>query len=127
MIKEEKGQSLVEMALLLPILLLVLVGIFDLGRVMYTQMHLHLATQETVRLGGLGASDEEMIQFAKDFVNVGDVTLLEVTINPTENNRVSGDYVTVSLQYPIQFFTPFVSRVIPSTFKMTANSTIRIE
>ncbi len=127
MIKEEKGQSIVEMALLLPILLLLLVGIFDLGRVLYTNIHLHLATQETVRLGGLGASDEEMTQFAKDYIHIGDVTLLEVTINPDEGHRVPGEYVTVALEYPIEFFTPFVSKLIPSTFKMNTNSTIRVE
>lgn len=127
MIKGEKGQSMVEMALLLPILLLLLVGILDLGRVLYTQMHLHIVTQETVRLGGLGADDEEMIQFAKDFVHIGDIALLEVGVSYSTGQPVSGEYVTVSLQYPIEFFTPFVSNLIPSSFKMTANSTIRIE
>ncbi len=125
--KEEKGQSLVEMALLLPVLLLLLIGIFDLGRVLYTSIHLHLATQETVRLGGLGASDAEMTSFAKDYVHIGDVSLLEVDISPLEGQRVSGEYVTVTLEYPIEFFTPFFSRVIPSSFKMNANSTIRVE
>lgn len=125
--KEEKGQSLLEMALLLPLLLLLLIGIFDLGRVLYTQMHLHLATQETVRMGSLGASDSEMIDFAKDYVHIGDVSVLEVDVTPTEAYRVPGEYMTVSLQYPIEFFTPFVSNLIPTSFKMTANSTIRIE
>lgn len=127
MIKSEKGQSLVEMALLLPILLLLLVGIIDIGRVLYTQIHLHLATQETVRLGGLGANDAEMTNFARNYVHVGDVSLLEIVINPSENNRNSGQYVNVTLEYPIEFFTPFVSKLVPSTFKMGANSKIRIE
>lgn len=127
MIKEEKGQSLVEMALILPILLLLLIGILDLGRVLYTSIHLHLATQETVRIGGLGASDAEMTQFAKDYVHIGDVSLLDVIIYPLEDQRVSGEYVTVTLEYPMEFFTPFVSNVIPTSFKMNANSTIRIE
>lgn len=126
MIKGEKGQSMVEMALLLPVLLLLLVGIFDLGRVLYTQIHLHLVTQETVRLGGLGASDAEMIQFAQNYVHVGDVSLLEITISPGELSRAPGEYVTVSLDYPVDFFTPLISQVIPP-FKMNANSTIRIE
>ncbi|OIJ14638.1 pilus assembly protein TadE [Anaerobacillus arseniciselenatis] len=126
MIKDEKGQSMVEMALLLPILLLLLVGIFDLGRVLYTNIHLHLATQETVRLGGLGASDEEMKQFAKNYVHVGDVSLLDVAVQPPQAERVSGEYVTVVLEYPIEFFTPFISRIIPP-FSLQTNSTIRVE
>lgn len=127
MIKEEKGQSLVEMALVLPLLLILLVGMIDLGRVLYTSMHLHLATQETVRLGGLGASDAEMTSFAKDYVHVGDASLLETNIHPSDDQRVSGQYVTVTLEYPIEFITPFISNFVPSTFKLNANSTIRIE
>ena len=34
-IKKEKGQSLVEFALLLPILLIILIGVVDLGRMYY--------------------------------------------------------------------------------------------
>lgn len=48
MVKKENGQSVVEMALVLPVLLLLLVGIIDFGRVFYYYSHLNLATQETV-------------------------------------------------------------------------------
>lgn len=127
MIKNEKGQSLVEMALLLPVLLLLLVGMFDFGRIMYSYMHLHLATQETVRLGGLGKSDEEISQFARDYIHIGDPSLLEIFISPEESNRDSGDYVKVTLKYPVEYATPFISEVLPSPLLIQTNSTIRVE
>jgi len=127
MIKNESGQSLVELALILPLLLLLLVGTIDFGRVLYMQSHLHLATQETVRVGGLGASDAEIITFARNYVHVGDKTSLHVLISPNETSRKSGEYVTVKLQYPIDFFTPFLSKIIPPTFTLSAQSTIRVE
>ncbi|MBM6619514.1 TadE/TadG family type IV pilus assembly protein [Bacillus suaedaesalsae] len=127
MIKEERGQSLVEMALLLPVLLLILVGIIDFGRLLYSYSHLHMATQETVRLGGLGKSDSEITQFAKEYIHLSEPGTLTVSISPNESNRESGDYVTVSLQYPIELLTPLLSEVIPNPIQLKTDSTIRVE
>lgn len=127
MIKEEKGQSLVEMALLLPVLLLLLAGIFDFGRLLYSYTHLHLATQETVRLGGLGRGDAEITQFARNYVDLGDSSLLEVKISPSEENRNSGEYMTLTLDYPIEIITPFFSSIIPTPIVLSTESTIRVE
>ena len=54
MIKEQKGQSLVEFALVLPLLLLLICGIVDLGRLLFAYASLNMTTQEAVRVGGLG-------------------------------------------------------------------------
>lgn len=127
MIKSEKGQSMVEMALVLPLLLLLVCGIFDMGRFMFTYMNMHLATQETVRQGGLGANDAEMISFARDNVQIQDPSQLVVTISPNDTERDSGEYVTVEFKYPLEFVTPFISKVIPSPIVVTTDSTIRVE
>ncbi|WLD93939.1 TadE/TadG family type IV pilus assembly protein [Alkalihalobacillus sp. AL-G] len=127
MIKGEKGQSLVEIALVLPVLLLILMGIFDMGRIMYTYMHLQLATQETVRLGGLGEDDATITEFAHDYIHVGDPSHLQVSISPDDSTRESGDYVTVTLEYPVEYITPFISDVLPSPIVLTTDSTIRVE
>ncbi|NEY71012.1 pilus assembly protein [Bacillus mesophilus] len=127
MFKDQRGQSLVEMALLLPVLLLLLVGIIDFGRVLYSYSHLHLATQETVRLAGLGKTDQEITQFAKGYIQIGDAANLQVAISPNDQNRSSGEYVSVTLQYPIELITPLLSEVIPNPFQLQADSTIRVE
>lgn len=127
MSKSEKGQSLVEMALALPVLLIILMGIFDVGRIMYTYMHLEIATQETVRLGGLGRDDAAITEFARDYVHIGDPDLLEVSITPGDTTRKSGDYIHVSLQYPVEYVTPFISNVLPSPVLLKTDSTIRVE
>jgi Flp pilus assembly protein TadG len=46
-----KGQTLVEFALILPIFVLVIVGIFDLGRAVYAFNTLNNAAREAVRVG----------------------------------------------------------------------------
>lgn len=127
MIRDEKGQSLVEMALLLPVLLLLMVGMIDFGRVLYAYSYLHLAAQETVRLGGLGKNDREIVQFAKDYVQLEEAAQLSVTISPPDTERSSGEYVTVTLEYPLKLYTPFLSEILPSPVKIQTNSTIRVE
>lgn len=125
--KNEKGQSMVEMALVLPILLLILMGIFDMGRIMYTYMHLQLATQESVRLGGLGRDDAAITTFAREYIHVGDPSDLKVNISPNDSTRDSGDYMSVTLEYPVDYITPLISKVLPSPIMVKTDSTIRVE
>jgi len=126
MIREEKGQSLTEFALLVPLLLLLICGIVDFGRVMYGYLHLNMAAQETVRLGGLGKTDAEMITFAKGYVKLGSTDKLKITISPTQATRKSGQYISVKLEYPVSYLTPLISSLFPLPV-VRADSTIRVE
>ena len=126
-LKNEKGQSLVEMALLLPILLILLVGVVDFGRVLYTNMHMQLATQETVRLAGLGATDDDLRNFLYDYINVNNKDNIDMQISLIEEQRVSGEYVTITLIYPMEIITPFITNIISIPLQIETESTIRIE
>ena len=125
MIRDEKGQSMVEFTLVIPILLFVLIGIFDIGRVTYVYSSLHFAAQETVRVGGLGELDDKIIARAHDSFNAGDPTKLNVEISPLPSERKSGEYLTVNLSYPIEPLTPLIGTLISNN--LTVDSTIRIE
>jgi hypothetical protein len=123
MIRKEEGQSLTEFALVLPLLLLLICGILDFGRVMYAYLHLNMAAQETVRLAGLGKADSEITAFAKNYEQLGDDSLLQVMISPS---RKSGDYVKVTLSYTLSYLTPVISNILPKPI-ITVDSTIRVE
>ncbi|MFA9556307.1 TadE/TadG family type IV pilus assembly protein [Evansella sp. AB-rgal1] len=127
MIREEKGQSLVEFALVIPILLIVLIGIFDIGRMLYTYTGLHFTTQETVRIGSFGRTDSELELFARENFSAGDATKLEVFISPSIESRRTGEYLTVRLEYPIETLMPFVSNLLSRAIVLKSDSTIRIE
>lgn len=127
MIKGEKGQSMVEVALLLPVILLLLMGIFDVGRLIYTSMDLNEVSAEVVRIGSLGGSDSSMTQYAQEHVSVPDPTKLEVDITPDDSTRVSGNYLDVTLKYPMSFITPFISNLLSSSFTVKATATMRVE
>jgi hypothetical protein len=125
--KDERGQALVEMALVMPVLLLLLAGIADLGRLIFSYEQLQMAAQESVRLGGLHKDDVTISNFAIHYVNMGDTSKMKVVITPTDTNRHSGDYVTVKLSYPFTFYTPLISQLLPSPFYVETQSTMRVE
>ncbi|HEY4552830.1 MAG TPA: TadE/TadG family type IV pilus assembly protein [Bacillaceae bacterium] len=127
MIRDERGQSLVEFALVVPVLLLLLVGIIDFGRMLYSYTQLQLVTQETVRIGSLGGSDAEMGQFAREHTNLADSSKMNISISPPESTRKSGQYMTVTLSYPFNPILPAVDSIIPNSFNVKASSTIRVE
>ncbi|WP_010647766.1 TadE/TadG family type IV pilus assembly protein [Oceanobacillus massiliensis] len=124
MIRKQDGQSLVEFALVLPILLLLLVGVFDFGRILYTHLQLEMVAQESVRMGGLGQSDAAIRSYAFSQFN-GDDTKLQIDITPGDQIRNSGDYVTVTMNYPEAFMDVLGGASIPYT--VSTDSTIRVE
>lgn len=126
MIKEQKGQSLVEFALLLPLLLLLICGVVDLGRLLFAYVSLNMTAQEAVRLGGLGQDDAEIISYSRNHVRVGDASELQVTISPGQSTRKSGGNITVTLTYSLPLVTPLMTKIIPDPV-LSANSTIRVE
>lgn len=58
----EKGQSLVEFSVILVIVLLLLSGVFDLGRAMYVYMSLRDAAQEGALYGSVNPHDASGIR-----------------------------------------------------------------
>lgn len=125
MIRGEKGQSATELALLVPLLLLLICGAIDFGRVVYAYLNLNMAAQEAVRLGGLGKSDADIAAFVQDYVKLGSGTP-QVVITPSPSERKPGGYVKVEISYPFAIFTPVASSLLPDP-TLSADSTIRIE
>ncbi len=125
LIRSEKGQSFLEFAIITPLLLLLLLGIFDMGRMFFTYLHLNQISQEAARIGSLGASDDEILQLIDQQNHLDDPTALQIIIDPLENSRNSGGYMRVELTYPIKFFTPGLSQLV--SYEVSGETMIRIE
>jgi Flp pilus assembly protein TadG len=125
--RRKKGQAVVEIALVLPILLFVLCGIVDFGRILYASSHLNIVSQEAVRLGGIGSKDYEIAEFVNNKVHLADKDSMIVKITPTDLQRKSGDYITVNISYQVKYITPLMNTILPSPFNVITGSTIRVE
>jgi Flp pilus assembly protein TadG len=125
--RRKKGQALIEIALVLPILLVIICGIADFGRIFYSEIHLNMISQDAVRMAGLGSTDQAIVQFVNNNVLLGDKDTLQVTVIPNDLTRKSGDFVTVKITYKVKYITPLMNKILPSPFAINTQSTIRVE
>lgn len=97
--RSEWGQSLVEFAMVVPLLLLLVFGIIDFGRLLMNQVTLTNAVREGARIASVGGSS-------------GDVTSRVESAAPGLSPSVSytsataGNNLTVSATANISFITP---------------------
>lgn len=125
--RKEGGQSLVEMALVLPVLLLILLGIVEFGRVGHCYLTLNYAAREGARIGITGISDQAIIERINDCVPSLNKEELIITLSPSDNDRWSGGDLAVTLDYSISFFIPFVDVLLPNPLPLQGKAIMRME
>lgn len=110
----QRGQNLVELALLLPILLWFCLGLVDFGRVFYTQIGLTNAAREGARYAAARAPtcNESLID-AKALAEQPGVGLTAGMII-VDCSQV--DRRTVRITFPFEPITPFVANALGKTY-----------
>ena len=98
---------MVEFAIILPVLLLLVFGIIEFGRAHNTQLTLTHAAREGVRTYAITQDAAQGQSTAEISATTLDPAQMTVTVTPC----VLGDPTTMTVQYPFQFFIPF----LPST------------
>lgn len=123
---KEKGQALVEMALILPVLLLLLFGIIEFGRIFSAGLMVTHGAREGARLGAVGAADSQILSRVHNSV-VLDTSRLSVIVTPEEDDRKRGGEIQVQVRYPVQIYAPFISVFTGSTVTVEGYSVMRVE
>jgi hypothetical protein len=126
-LKEEKGQSMVEFAMILPVLLLIIIGIIEFGFMFSGYLALSNASREAVRTVSLGETDTVAIQRAKDVAIILNPSKMIVSINPSAAIRDRGDSVRVTIVYEYDFLTPFMESLFGGNLQLEAEATMRVE
>jgi Flp pilus assembly protein TadG len=101
-----KGQSLLELAIVLPVLLLILLGILDLGRAWLSLVALSDAAGEGAAYAAIYPSRTEQIQARAAGSTTALVTLEPSMVSVTAPNLSPGESITVTIRYPYQLLTP---------------------
>ncbi|HEX2947182.1 MAG TPA: TadE/TadG family type IV pilus assembly protein [Clostridia bacterium] len=126
--KTQKGQSLVETALMLPVILLLLLGIIDFGLLFNNYMVVSNASREGARTAAIGSTDAQITAAAGNAAASLDPAKLTITITPDEaTGRASGTPVTVTVKYQYSMITPVIAAVIPGPFDLKTSTTMRCE
>lgn len=117
-----RGQSLVEFALILPIFLILVMGIFDLGRVVYYYSAIHNAAREGVRYGSVQQCDIAGIEDRARHLAAGleDALVIPSPIFETEGGVPA--YIIVTVEYTFEPVTPLIGVFLGSDGSITLRS-----
>jgi Flp pilus assembly protein TadG len=127
----KRGQSLVELCLAMPLLLLLLLGTIDIGRVFYYTIQMHNAVREGAGYGAHNPSDTAGMT-TRVTNEASFVTSVSAVCNGTctgTNGQISGNpSVTVSATYT---FTPITTGFLQTYFGLSpislkASSTMNV-
>lgn len=129
--KNQKGQAVVEFALILPVLMLIICGLIEGGWMFSNQLAINNASREGARIGVIYSKDSNQLQiiqnkvleivpnFMKDKVSV-----LASYTNPTTPR--SGD-ISVDVTYNVTPLTPITSVFIGDDFKLSSKCIMKLE
>lgn len=126
-LRNEKGQSLVEFAILLPVLLLLLMGILEFGIMLNSYLSINNSAREGARLGIVSGSNLEITKLITYISPNLDSENLIVNITPLEGSRNSGGTLTVEVIYNYQVNIPIISNILGNVVALKAQTSMRIE
>ena len=130
-----KGQDLVEYALLLPFMLMLIMGIFDLGRVTFLYSTIINISREGARYGVVHVCETEDVKAAAKDKSIGiDLSdlIINVTWNPSDCSSPDppgSGTVTVSVSFDFLPLTPFIANILggSSSVPLDATTTMYLE
>ena len=121
----QSGQSLVEFAISLTVILYLLVGAVEFGIALFQYVQLRDAAQEGAIYGALhpAETDEPAIRAHVRAASSSPIDLSNPTVVPDDNitinvtgNRCEGEAITVGINFDHRVFLPFISDLIGSNF-----------
>jgi uncharacterized membrane protein len=125
--RDDRGQALVELALVATILLTLLLATVEMGRIGHAYLTVLHASREGARLGALGREDKEItsrVQAAAGSIPAGQ---LPIEVSPAKWQRMTGESIEVSVSHSVHLVVPFISKILPNPFPVTGKTIMRIE
>lgn len=122
----DRGQALVETALALTLLLLIVGGIVEFGRILSTYLTVNNSAREGARIGAVGGTDADILA-AVSRATSSLRPQATATITPAAAQRVRGEGVTVNVTCPLQLFFPGIAAILPNPYPVTAQIVMRVE
>jgi Flp pilus assembly protein TadG len=121
------GQGLTEFAIVLPLLVLIILGLFDLGYATFLNNMLANAAREGARTGIIITSTDNdirtRVRAAAAGLNLSDS---QIVIAPTPN-RSFGEPITVTLTLSYKPLTPVLGPIVGGSLPLRAESAMIVE
>jgi len=129
-----KGQSLVEFAIMIPVLLLIIGGALDLGRLFYAHVAIENAAKEGALYGATnpgcdvaksGCNDPETVRshVENESVGIPAVTTTSVCSSGSVESCQPGDTYRVTVTSPFTMVTPILVPLLGGTLQLESSAT----
>ena len=132
--KKQDGQSLVEFALLLPILLVIVFGIIQFGVILNGQVTVTSAAREGARSAVVGNSEAYVTDRILDASTalLLDKNSIVITFDPADLNSISyGDELKVTVEGNVPIIVPFMgaifSNAVNNQYQVSSTASMRVE
>lgn len=132
--RDSRGQAIVELAIILPVFLLMVLGMIDLARAWNAKQVITDAAREAARRGVVDAQtividDAYVIGIAEAAIANAGFDPTQATINPNGVGAQTGSDLTVEITYPyeFQFMTLFMSLFGGNTIQLETRIVMRNE
>ena len=123
-----RGDSIVEFALVLPILLLILFGILEVGRVLDAWIVVQNAARQGARVGTMAtnaaAAQTGAQQAASTYVQAAFGSRSDIDATPTPVAVVSADAVQVNVEADVHIYTPFMQTILSASVPVRGTATL---
>ena len=110
----KKGQALVEFIIILPIFLVLVLGVIDLGNILYQKTMLEGKMNDVISMYENGNSSLEILE---------DMDLKNTTLDITEDDRT----IRIHLKKEIDLITPGLNLVLDNPYQLDVSRSISYE
>jgi hypothetical protein len=121
------GQATVEAAMTLPIVLIALLLVVQVGVVVRDALALCQASREGARAAAITGDDASATDAVRRSAGPLDASRIAIDVEPPSGERGRGGELTVHLSYAERLTIPIVSKLVSFEVPLRAASTIRIE
>ncbi|MBP5683944.1 MAG: pilus assembly protein [Bacilli bacterium] len=104
----KKGQALVEFVLVLPIIILLIFVVFDIGHIILTKNHLESVMSDCVEMNSNGKTIDEI----RSYLNSDKEYKITLDV-------IGGEHTTYRLETKIKLMTPGMKRILSNPYKVT--------
>ena len=129
--EHERGQALVEFAMVMPIMLLLLFALVDFGRAFYSWLLITNAAREGARVAATQSPLTDVETRIYEAASVLDAASITITTTNVQGNR--GETVEIDLAFSFSFVTPIgnlaglLGGTTVSAPTITGHSSMRLE
>ncbi len=125
-LNNKKGQSMVELALVLPVLLLLFMGIVQFGFIFNGHITVTSAAREGARLAAVGYDDSAVMDRVEE-ASVGPLLTVE-RFNININRNVGSDEtLSVTVLGTVDVIVPMLNMFVGNSVDISSESVMRVE